>query len=575
MNIQLYQQFENFLGDTGNKDALFGFDILLMLDEQALYPEKQIDALNEWGLNSYFIPADCGGKLKCLDDIYHFFYLLARRDLTTAIAYGGTFLGAMSVWINGNDVQKEDVADCIRQHRKIAFSLTERGNGSDLLQTRVTAKYQTDKNTFELNGEKWLFNHASKCHFACVLVKTDPGDSPRSFSLLYTPMAGEIPENGSLKTLDRILTSGLRGLDLGGVEFCRYEVAASSVIGCIGSGFESSVTALQVTKTLLGGLALGSLDTLLRTTIAFCLERILYKKPIIRLPVLREKIVSVFLDKIIADAFCLSGVRLIQVFPAQLSLYSALIKASVPSMVEKSTVILTGLLGARAFIMSEGPYRIFQKQVRDNAIIPVFEGNVYVNYQLVIRQLEVVFSLIDIVPSPDRGMLRKIYEIHTPLPALDFTRLSVTSKGKHDLAFSLTFLYDEIIDTYMGIYDQSIKTNIKWLIDEYVRTQQWFLNEMKHSSTPYEIEAASFYHAERYTVLQAVSAAACMIWYNREELCTNLDWRLLLKLCLCKAKARLTAAYFEAGEDGNAIIDYIIYCQEKGYSFSLFPMVIK
>ncbi|WP_212003003.1 acyl-CoA dehydrogenase family protein [Chitinophaga sp. HK235] len=576
-DVTTYHDFETFLGSTSNKDGLFSFDSLLALDEKALYPEQQVEALNQWGLNRYFIPAAYGGKLTDLRDIYYYWFLLARRDLTTAIAYGGTFLGALSVWVAGSEALRHKVAADILCHKKIAFSLTERENGSDLLQTKVSADYDAEADAFELSGEKWLFNHASRSSFTSVLAKTSPDSGPRAYSMLYTPTLGEAADSVTVTGLDRIHTVGMRGLDLGGLVFNGHPVQGTSLVGKQGMGFELAVTSMQVSKLLLGGLALGSLDTLFRTAVDFCRQRMLYKNEIIHIPILRLKLTSILLDMLLAESFCLSGIRVAQVLPSQLSLLSVMVKAFVPSLVEKATGVLSGLLGARSFITSETDYRIFQKQARDNAIIPVFDGNTYVNYQLVIKQLEVVFALAETIRPPDPETLRRVYQLDVALPPVDFSRLSLLSKGKDDLAFGCLYLKEELSNGNMAEEEgtASIIEMLDMLILEMEKVRQWFLYEKGQSKTPYEMEAAVFHYAERYTLLRAAGAVACMIFYNRKEIHPLLKWPLLLKLSLKKVIAALGGKYFDMQkEEEDMLMAYILHCNSNGYTFSLFPVKI-
>src|SRR5215475_8852286 len=87
---------EEWLGDPFDPTQRFSFKRSVELDEQDSYPEEACALLNAVALQNFYIPVGLGGKLQGFDEMFLILRLVARRDLTVAIAHGKSFLGAIS-----------------------------------------------------------------------------------------------------------------------------------------------------------------------------------------------------------------------------------------------------------------------------------------------------------------------------------------------------------------------------------------------------------------------------------------------------------------------------------------------
>src|SRR5262245_18578883 len=104
------EELELRLGDPLEDGNVFSFAKSIELDERDEYPEEACDLLNEWGFHHYYIPQEYGGKLKSYEELISLIRVIARRDLTVAVAHVKTFLGAAPVWVAGASEQKRDLA---------------------------------------------------------------------------------------------------------------------------------------------------------------------------------------------------------------------------------------------------------------------------------------------------------------------------------------------------------------------------------------------------------------------------------------------------------------------------------
>jgi alkylation response protein AidB-like acyl-CoA dehydrogenase len=201
------EALELYLGDPSNPENLFSFQHCMELDEQDAFPEDLCQRLYDWDVHLYYIPAAYGGKLKSFEEVLAISRVIARRDLTVAIAHGVTYLGATPVWIAGSDAQKQNVAQRIKNRQKISFGLTERNHGSDILNSETAVETQ-DKG-YILSGEKWLIGNASTASAVIVFTRTNPKGGPRGFSVFLVEK-DKIDPN-SYTNLEKIKTHGIRG----------------------------------------------------------------------------------------------------------------------------------------------------------------------------------------------------------------------------------------------------------------------------------------------------------------------------------------------------------------------------
>ena len=144
------------------------------------------------------------------------------------------------MWIAGSDDQKRLAAGLIRGGGKIAFALTERTHGSDLLANELEAREEGDR--LLISGEKWLIGNATRSTAMTLFARTRAEGGPRGFSLLFADK--RLLDSAGFHHLPKVKTVGLRGSDLSGICFDRCAVPAAARIGPAGSGFELALKAL-------------------------------------------------------------------------------------------------------------------------------------------------------------------------------------------------------------------------------------------------------------------------------------------------------------------------------------------
>jgi len=433
------ESFERDFGDPADPHNRLSFASALELDEREEYPSEHHALLDSWHFPEVFIPADCGGQFTSFEEVLALLRALSRRDLTVAVSHMITFLGALPVWIAGSDDQKRAAAGLIRDGGKIAFALTERTHGSDLLANELEAREEDGR--LLISGEKWLIGNATRSAAMTLFARTRTEGGPRGFSLLFADKRRL--DAASFHHLPKVKTVGLRGSDLSGICFDRCQAPAAARIGAAGSGFELALKALQITRTLCAGLSLGAADTGLRLVMDFALTRRLYGGSVFDIPHARSTLSNAFVDLLICDCVAISAARALQACPGQASVWSAVAKYFVPATVEKVMRDLSVVLGARFFLRDGHPWNMFQKMVRDCSIVSVFEGNSMVQLQALGLQLEQL-TRQPAISGIDLSRLETVFSLRAPLPPFDPEQLDVFSREGDDAVTGIPFLSDQI-----------------------------------------------------------------------------------------------------------------------------------
>ncbi|MER5177945.1 acyl-CoA dehydrogenase [Streptomyces sp. NPDC002896] len=389
---RLAEELEHALGDPADARTPFSYAACLELDAREEFPAAVCRILDDWGLPDYYVPVRHGGRLRDYEHALHLVRTVARRDLTVAVAHGKTYLGGVCVWVAGTAEQAARLGSDIRAGVPVALALTERAHGSDLLAGEVEAVPDTGHAAagspgFRLSGEKWLINNATRGAVLSLLARTDPAGGPRAFSVLLTDKRELAP--GSWRSLPKVSTHGIRGADISGIALDGARVPRSALVGPEGSGIETVLKALQLTRTMCAALSLGAADHGLRIALDFAWERRLYGRRLAELPQARRILAEAAADVLTHEALALVASRMVHTATGELSVVAAVTKYLLPTGTEAVLDALAGLLGARAFLVAGqgvGAYGMFQKVERDHRIVGLFDGNTLVNLNSLILQ---------------------------------------------------------------------------------------------------------------------------------------------------------------------------------------------
>ncbi len=94
-----------------------------------------------------------------------------------------------------------------------------------------------------------------------------------------------------------------------------------------------------------------------------------------------------FLDILICDCETIPAARGFHIIPEQFSVWASVVKYFVTVRLEEMVNSVYVVLGSRFYMREEHEFGIFQKLLRDNSIISMFDGSSIVNLHALILQL--------------------------------------------------------------------------------------------------------------------------------------------------------------------------------------------
>lgn len=409
------------------------------LDAAEQFPSELCSRLDEFGLSAYYVPTGWGGRLDDHEELLRLVRGVARRDLGAAIAHAKTYLGAACVWVAGDPEQAKATAAAVMDGTPVAWALTEPEHGADLLANSLTATAQPDG--YRLDGVKWPINNATRSGRLTVLARTGEAGSARGHSLFLVDKAAL--SSGSWHTLPKAATHGIRGIDISGISFDGALLDPGTLIGAEGTGLETVLRALQLTRTMCAALSLGAGEQALRLTARFTSERVIQKRPLAQRPYPTSILARCAALLAAAEAASLAGSRSIHALTAEMAVTSAVVKALAPTLVDAALGELAELLGARSFLTDVYEYGAFQKLWRDHQIVAVFDGSTPVNRAALIRQFPRLVRGFA-AGAVDQPGLAETVIAGGPLRPLDHDALTLLSRQGCSLVQSLPTLAETI-----------------------------------------------------------------------------------------------------------------------------------
>lgn len=411
------ERLERRLGDARMNDNPLSFASSRRLDESEAWPAEHLSILQSLGVGAYCVPAAFGGAIRDAAEAAAVLRCIARRDITTAHQLGNNLLGSLPVWIGGDDGQRRCAAARLLAGERMAFGLTERTHGADVLANELSAA--RDAAGYRLRGEKYLISQATVADAISVVARTGaPGDA-RGHSL-FVIHKHSMPK-GAFEALPKMRTLGLRGADIGGFRLENALVNEDALIGAEGDGLDLSVRTLLVSKVLVCSLSLGAVETALSTVLAFAHRRVLYGGLLTEIPHARSTLAGVFAEYLVIDAFATYVARAMSTQPDRLGVLSNVVKVVVPEICDTLLRELATILGARFYMRHAHDSGIFEKMLRDSAIISVFDGSSIVCSSAI----SVHLTRAELQPSAPSDTATA--DLRAALPPIDFAAVGVAN----------------------------------------------------------------------------------------------------------------------------------------------------
>lgn len=435
----LAEEFESSLGDPRNPANPLSYVQTLDLDEREQYPFVPIGQLRQLGIYDYIVPPEDGGRAVNVEDGFTLLRLVGRRDSTTATGVCLTFLNYVTLWMAASPEQRAEYAEKVRNGATLAFALSERAHGSDLLANELVAERSDDGDGYLLTGEKWPIGNATVSDAVIVFARTGRAGRPDGFSAFLVDKR-TVPAS-TLRPLPSEPRHGLRGSDLSGLRLDRCPVPKSALIGKEGQGLEIALRSTLLPRVAVNTFVLGAADTSLRIATDFARKRQLYGGSVADIPYTKRQLVECFADLLIGDALSGAAIRSLQLVPQQASLWSSTAKYFVPTLIDRTLAQLCNVIGARYYLRTNPVYGPFQKAVRDMTVALFADGNTVVNLRTIGLALD---GLLANATGAEPGVRAEateraatLFDLNGELPPFQPDRLDLYCRGMDDSVLAM------------------------------------------------------------------------------------------------------------------------------------------
>ncbi|MGH3805165.1 MAG: acyl-CoA dehydrogenase family protein [Pseudonocardiaceae bacterium] len=506
---------DQWLGDPGDPDTICSTARILDLDDRETFPEDICSALDDWGLHHYYVPRRHGGRLTDFEELVHLVRIVARRDLTVTIGHVKTYLGGVSAWLSALEDQATGLAERILAGDQVAWALTEPAHGSDLLASEFVARPRPGGG-YLVSGEKWLINNATRGGVLCLLARTDPAGGPRGFSLLLVDKR-RLP-TGTWSCLPAEPTVGIRGADISGVRLHDAPIPHTALLGRPGSGVETVLRGMQLTRTLCAALSLGAAEHAVRIAVDFAENRQTGHTPLTTLPGIRRQFAETFADLLLCEAITVVVARAAHTLTGEMSVLAPVVKYLVPTTTDTAVARLGKLIGARSFLLDVLDHGAFQKIARDHRIVAIFDGSTVVNLNALIAQSPLLGRGYR-RGRVDRGGLDAATTL-APLPELVPARLRLTARAGSSLLNDLPDTVERVLREVNGRSEFGALSEQTSRLASVV--DQLHATLAATPPRPIRVPAADFDTAHRYT-LCATGAACLRLWVDNRHRDTFVD----------------------------------------------------
>ena len=305
-------------GDTGLDETHAQIQDLMRrfcLDE--VYPHA-----HEWHLKNEYIPLDVIAKLA----------ELGVFGLALPEEFGGMALGKESMCVaseelsrgyigvgslgtraeiagelihnNGTPEQKEKYLPKIASGEWLPTAVfTEPNTGSDL--ASLTTRAVKDGDVYKITGQKTWITHPVRADIMTVLTRTNPnekGYKGLSMFIAEKPRGtDEDPFPAQGMTGGEIEVLGYRGMKEYDISFDNFEVPAENLLGGVeGQGFKQLMNTFEGARIQTAARAVGVAQCAMDLGLKYALERSQFGKPIYSFPRVRNKVVMMAVETMIA-----------------------------------------------------------------------------------------------------------------------------------------------------------------------------------------------------------------------------------------------------------------------------------
>ncbi len=340
-----------------------------MIPVAARYDEENetpIDLLKEMihqGYSTMTIPEDYGGGgMDCVTSCL-VVEELSRGCAGITTSAAANSLAAYPILVGGSHEQKEKYLTPLSEGKFAAFCLTEPGAGSDAAAISTLAK-KVDKG-YMINGRKCFITNGGIADYYTVFATVDRSRGARGLTAFVIERDFPGLEPGKKEN-----KMGIRASNTSEVLFEDVFVPEENVLGKEGGGFRIAMTTLDISRPMVGAMAVGIARAAYEHAVSYAREREQFGKPISSFQAIQFKLANMAMKIEAARLLVLQAAFKVDRQEKHLSAHSAMSKAFAGDMAMEVTTDALQVMGGYGY-MKDYP---MEKYMRDAKIMQIYEG---------------------------------------------------------------------------------------------------------------------------------------------------------------------------------------------------------
>ncbi len=245
-------------------------------EHEDIYPAEIVEKMKEMGLFGCIIAEEYGGLGLSTSSYAKIVERIARTWMSLSGIINSHLIMASAVQRHGTPEQKAYFLPRFATGElRGGIGLTEPDAGTDLQAIRTVAKRDGDH--YVVNGAKTWITNSMYGNCIALLVKTDPGATPR-----HKGMSLLLAEKGpGFKVARKLEKLGYRGIDSCELVFEDYRVPVNRLIGGVeGVGLKQVLSGLELGRINVAARGVGVARAALEESVAYSQVRKTFGKPI-------------------------------------------------------------------------------------------------------------------------------------------------------------------------------------------------------------------------------------------------------------------------------------------------------
>ncbi len=292
-----------------------------------------------------------------------------------------TFLGLSAVLMGTNVELKRETVAALEAGGLLAFGISERGHGSDLLGGEFTVS-EVDAGQFVANGAKYYIGNSNCADFISILARKNiAGRADHLRRAPFILFALRPRASKGFHSVKKIHTLGVRAGFVGEFEVQDHPLSQRDVIAEGREAWSAVFGTVTLGKLFLGFGSIGICEHALEEAVAHLRGRTLYGKPAADMPHLRATMAQAYARLTAMKLYAYRALDYVHAADAadrRYLLFAAVQKAKVSTEGVKVMAMLSECIGAKGFEADT----YFEMALRDIQLIPGLEGSTHINLGL-------------------------------------------------------------------------------------------------------------------------------------------------------------------------------------------------